>query len=104
MAERPVPSEWSAGDGWADDINVEEVENVLQVLAKLKTQVTNPLIQECLKAASIDIAHLTIAAEDEEEDFEDLYLGSDSEEDLDDLDGPEDFDDDDDEEDLDFAE
>ena len=36
----------------------DEVDQVLTILRILKKQVTSPVVQECLKAACFDIAHL----------------------------------------------
>jgi hypothetical protein len=55
------------------EAHLDEVDHVLTALRRLKNQITNPVVKECLEAARSDIAHLagTLGKDEEEEEDED---------------------------------
>jgi hypothetical protein len=98
MAKRTLLTEKSIT---ADEAYLDEVDQVLTALRRLKNQIGSPVVKECLEAARADIAHLVgTSAEDEEED-EDDEDDEDDDEDDDFSEEEDDFVDDEDEDDED---
>jgi hypothetical protein len=97
MAKTPLTTEESTS---ANKAYLEEVDQVLTALRRLKNQSSIPFVRECLEAARADIAHLDAVDEEDEDDDsaeeDDDDLLDDDDDDFDDLDDGDEDDDEDD--------